>query len=305
MLKNLFAVLLYFLIGYLSRKRGLFPENASDSFIKFIIYFSFPSLVIYNVYNLHITGSVFYIISLGWFTVIFSIFISFFIGKVLKMDKKTHASFIMMSTFGNTSFLGFPFQLAFLGEEGLRYAVIFDQLASFLPVSLLSPFILAYGQEKENASIDWKRIVTFPPFFTLVFSFLLKPFIQIPDFILESLHILGMTVVPLALFSVGFNLRFSSVWDRKKDVLIVLFLKMIFVPATVVFLLYISGVEFSIPIKSAILEISMPPMVLASIFVIGADLDKNLAVSSVGLGIIISFITVPFILWLVQLLQVS
>ena len=300
MLENLFSVVFYFFLGYFSRKKRIFEENASDILIKFIIYFSFPALVIYNVYHLKVNSSIFFIVITGWSVIFFSIFISYFVGKILKMDRKTHASFIMMSTFGNTSFLGFPFQLAFLGEEGLRYAVIFDQLASFLPVSILSPFILAYGQEKEDVSIDWKKIVTFPPFVTLLVSFLLKPFVYIPDFILNSLHTLGITVIPLALFSVGFNLRFSAVRERIKDVSIVLFIKMIFVPLLLIFVLYSLGFEFSTPIKATVLEISMPPMVLASIFVIGANLDKDLAVSSVGLGILVSFITVPLIMWLVQ-----
>ncbi|NPA53822.1 MAG: AEC family transporter [Aquificae bacterium] len=300
MLENLFSVILYFSLGYFSRKKGIFKEDASDILIKFIIYFSFPALVIYNIYHLKVDSSIFFIVFTGWAVVIFSIFLSFFVGKLLRFNKATHASFIMMATFGNTSFLGFPFQLAFFGEEGLRYAVIFDQLASFLPVSLLSPFILAYGQGSKTISIDWKKIITFPPFVTLVFAFLIKPFFSIPEFVLNALHTLGMTVIPLALFSVGFNLRFSAVRERLRDVLIVLFIKMIFVPFVVVLVLVFLGIEFTLPVKSTLLEIAMPPMVLASIFVIGAKLDKDLAVSSVGLGIIASFITVPIFVWIIN-----
>ncbi len=300
MLENLFSVVLYFSLGYISRKSGIFEEKTSDILIKFIIYLSFPALVIFNVYHLNLEKSLIFIVFLGWFTIIFSIFVSFFVGKALKMDKKTHASFIMMSTFGNTSFLGFPFQLAFFGEEGLRYAVIFDQFASFLPVSIISPFILAYGRDEGSISIDWKKILTFPPFITLVLALFLKPFVHMPDFILNSLHTLGITVIPLALFSVGFNLRFSSVKERIRGVLFVLGLKMVFVPLIVVLVLYLLGIDFSVPVKSALLEICMPPMVLASIFVIGAGLDKDLAVSSVGLGIIISFLTVPLFVLLLQ-----
>lgn len=42
----------------------------------------------------------------------------------------------------------------------------------------------------------------------------------------------------------------------------------------------------------------MPPMVLASIMVIKAKLDSNLAVASVGLGVVLSFVTVPLIYWI-------
>ena len=303
MLENLFSVVLFFSLGYIGRKSKVFYgySDASDVIIKFIIYFSFPALVIYNVYRTKISPDIIYMVLSGWGVIFFSIFLSFFVGKLLNMNKATLATFVMMSTFGNTSFLGFPFQLAFNGEEGLKYAVIFDQLASFLPVSLLSSFILAYGKETKKTKIDWKKIIFFPPFITLITAFTLKPFISIPEFVMESLHTLGMTVIPLALFAVGYNLRFSSVKNRIKDVSLVLFIKMLLIPVLFVFTLKFLGIPINTIWKSAVVEISMPPMVLASIFVMEAKLDKDLAVSSVGVGIVMSFISVPFIIWILNL----
>jgi predicted permease len=297
MIENLFSVVLFFSIGYISRKLSVFDERSSDVLIKFIIYIAFPALVVYNVYYLDLNLSFLWILLTGWGVILFSIAISFGADKLLKLKKPALASFVMMSSFGNTSFLGFPFQMALLGEEGLRYAVVFDQLASFLPVSVLSPFILAYGKEKKGFDIDIKKIITFPPFIAVLLSFLLKNF-YIPDFVLASLKTLGMTVIPVALFAVGINLRFSKVKERLRDISSVIFIKMIFVPLFLLFLLFVTGVNIDTQWKSTIIEISMPPMVLASIFVIGAGLDRELAVSSVGVGIIISFITVPFIFYI-------
>ena len=301
MIKALFPVLLYFSTGYLSRKFRLFDENASQVLIKFIIYISFPALVVYNVYFLKFQWSFLWVLLSGWGVILFSILISFLMGKALKLNKPTLASFVMMSTFGNTSFLGFPYQIAFLGEEGLRYAVVFDQFSSFLPVSLISPFILAYGQDKGDFSVDIKRIITFPPFVAIIFAFFIKNF-YIPDFVLDSLKMIGMTVIPLALFSVGINLKFSSVKERIRDISAVIFIKMIFVPILFVLFLHLIGVTIDTQWQSAVIEIAMPPMVLASIFVIGADLDKDLAVSAVGVGILASFITVPFVFYLLKAL---
>ena len=301
MIKALFPVLLYFSTGYLSRKFRLFDENASQVLIKFIIYISFPALVVYNVYFLKFQWSFLWVLLSGWGVILFSILISFLIGRALKLNKPTLASFVMMATFGNTSFLGFPYQMAFLGEEGLRYAVVFDQFSSFLPVSLISPFILAYGQDKGDFSVDIKRIITFPPFVAIIFAFFIKNF-YIPDFVLDSLKMIGMTVIPLALFSVGINLKFSSVKERIRDISAVIFIKMIFVPILFVLFLHLIGVTIDTQWQSAVIEIAMPPMVLASIFVIGAGLDKDLAVSAVGVGILASFITVPFVFYLLKAL---
>lgn len=300
MVENLFSVVLFFSLGYLLRKVGIFSEKDSDLLIKFIIYVAFPSLVVYNIYHLQLSSSVLWIVILGWGVIVFSIVLSFFVGRMLNLSKPVLASFVMMSSFGNTSFLGFPFQLALLGEEGLRYAVVFDQLASFLPVSLLSPFILSYGQGKK-VSLDLKKVITFPPFIAVIFSFLIKGF-SVPDFVLGSLKSLGMTVIPLALFSVGVNLRFSKVKDRLRDISAVILIKMIVVPAVFLGFLLFVGVDINTPYLSALIEVSMPPMVLASIFVIGAGLDRDLAVSSVGVGIIFSFLSVPLLFFIANLL---
>ncbi len=294
MLENLFSVVLFFSLGYIFRKIKIFTELSSKTFIDFIIYVAFPALVIYNVQQLEFKSSYILILFFGWVAVIFSIVFSFFIGKLLKLNRITLSSFVMMASFGNTSFLGIPFNMALFGEESVKYVIIFDQFASFLPVVLLSPFILAYGRGTDKIKIDWKKIITFPPFITLIVSFAVKPFITIPEFILGSLHLLGLTVVPLALFSVGLNLRFSNLKERIRDVSFVLFIKMLFVPSLfLIFFLFI-GIDAGLFTKVAVIEIAMPPMVLASILVIGADLDKDLAASSVASGIIFSFASVPF-----------
>ncbi|MDQ7055399.1 MAG: AEC family transporter [Persephonella sp.] len=124
----------------------------------------------------------------------------------------------------------------------------------------------------------------------------------VPEFVLGSLKTIGMTVIPLALFSVGVNLRFSKVKDRLRDVSAVILIKMVIAPAVFILILLFAGVSIDTPYLSAVIEVSMPPMVLASILVIGAGLDRDLAVSSVGTGIIFSFLSVPALFFMVRLL---
>ncbi len=300
MLENLFQLILFFSSGYFSRKFKIFSENASEVLIRFIIYISFPALVIYNVYSLKLDKNLFFIIISGWLVIFFSIFISFIIGKLLNLERKTLATFVIMATFGNTSFLGIPFQKALLGEEGIRYAIVFDQLASFIPVIILSPLIISYGNSAKS-KIDVKKIITFPPFIALILGFVVANF-YIPKFILKALKELGITVIPLALFSIGLNLKFSNVLKELKEVSIILFIKMFAVPIVFIIFLKMLETKFSILWKSTILEIAMPPMVLASILVINAKLNKDLAVSAVGVGIILSFITVPVVFYIMRVL---
>jgi len=297
---KLFPIIFYFTLGYLSKKFGVFDRRASDNFVRFIVVFAFPSLVIYNVYNLKFDKAFITLIVFGWIVIITALTISFLVGKfILNLNRKTLASFMLLASFGNTSFLGFPFQIAFLGEEGLKFAVVFDQLASFLPVSLISPIIIAYGKGDKIKKFNIRKIVTFPPFIALNLGFLIKFLnITIPQFILDALLMLGSVVIPLALFSIGINFKLSHFTDRKKELALVLLIKMILIPIIFMFLvLHLMNIPLDINTKAFFIEILMPPMVLVSIFIIEQKLDEELAIASVGIGIIFSFISVPILFW--------
>lgn len=296
---NLFEIFVFFLLGYFSVKFKLFPENYSKAYTDFIINIGFPGLVFYNIYNLSFNFDVIFIVFLGYVTIFLSLLMSFFIGKAFSFERKTLASFMMLSSFGNTGFLGYPFVVSIQGEEALKYAVIFDQLAMFLPIYILAPIIVSYGLGETNFSIDIKKILLFPPFIALIAAALAKS-VSIPHIFLDVSQALGKTVIPLIMFSVGMNIKISSLWARFRDIVAVLVIKNLLIPILILLMLIVLGYNLTLPIKVAILQISMPPMVLASIFIINAGLDKELAVLSVATGIIFSFITVPFIYYLVQ-----
>ncbi len=293
LIENIFQIFVFFIIGYIARKLNIIPQTYSQAYVDFIMNIGFPALVIYNIYNLKFGFDVVGIVIFGWISIFLTIVVSIIISKILKLNKETTSTFILMSTFANTGFLGYPFIHSFYGDEGLRYAVIFDNISMFLPIFLLAPFIISYA--KEGAiKINLKDLLLFPPFIALVVAILIKPF-TVPDIFLNLLNKLGMTVIPLVLFAVGLNLRFSNVKNRLKLTALILFVKHFLSPLILLTILILLSFNTSLPYKVSILQLAMPPMVLASIYVIQADLDKDLAVSSVALGIIFSFITVP--LW--------
>lgn len=300
LLESIFTIMFFFLLGYTFVKFRLFPADYSNAFTDFIINVGFPGLVLYNIYNLKFSLDVVSIVFAGYLIILFSILFSFFVGKMMNYDRKTLGSFILVSSFGNTGFLGYPFVLSLYGEEGLRYAVIFDQLAMFLPIYLLAPLVIAYSKGEKSFKVDIKKVLLFPPFIALVVGLVIKPFL-VPSIVLELSQLLGKTVIPLILFSVGMNMRFSRLKERFRDVFLVLSIKNILSPFLVIVFLLAFKISFSLPWKVAIIQMAMPPMVLSSIFVINAGLDRDLAVSSVASGIVLSFVTIPFIYFLIQL----
>ncbi|WP_281951430.1 AEC family transporter [Nitrosophilus kaiyonis] len=287
MIENILYLFLLFFLGILLQKK--FEKNI-DALIDFIIYISLPSLIISHIYKLNIDISFLKYIAFGWFITIFAIFLSFLAGKyLLKLPLNSLLSFIMVSAFANTAFVGYPYVETFLGNEALGYAIIYDNFASFLPVVTIGAFLLSFNSKDKK--IDLKKIFTFPPFLVLIFSYLLKNF-QIDNSFLEIFEKIGQTVTPLALFSVGAKIDFSKLKKIKLPIFFSLILKMILIPLISLYLLkFLFGIN--IESKAVLFEIAMPPMVLASIMVMKAKLDSNLAVGSVGFGVIFSFLTIP------------
>ena len=299
MIQNLIIIFFFFSLGYIYRKLKIFPENYSKPYVDFIMYVGFPALVINNIYHLKFTSDVFMALLTGWIALILNILFSYKVATLIKLDKKSAISFVMVSTFANTGFLGYPFILSLYGSEGLRYAVIFDNLAMFLPIYILAPILISFAKEEKSFKVDLKKLLLFPPFTALLIALSLKPF-HLPSIALKILDMVGSTVIPLILFSVGMNLRFSSIKKDIKIISLVLFIKQLLLPLSVLIILLIIGVSLTLPWKVAILQLSMPPMVLASIFVIEANLNKDIAVSSVALGIILSFLSVPLIYYILE-----
>ncbi|WP_297890180.1 AEC family transporter [Sulfurihydrogenibium sp.] len=300
MFNNLAIIFFFFSLGYIYKKLKIFPQSYSKSYVDFIMYVGFPALVINNIYHLKFTSDVFMTLLAGWIMLIINIFFSYHVAtKILKLNKKSAISFAMVSTFANTGFLGYPYILSLYGQEGLRYAVIFDNVAMFLPIFIMAPILISYAKGEASFNFDIKKLFLFPPFLALLIGLMLKPF-TLPDLIIKILDTLGSTVIPLILFSVGMNLKFSAIGKNLKVISFVLLIKHILLPLSFLTIILILGISLTLPWKVAVLQLAMPPMVLASIFVIEANLDKDIAVSSVALGIVLSFLTVPTIYYLLE-----
>ena len=75
-------------------------------------------------------------------------------------------------------------------------------------------------------------------------------------------------------------------------------IKLVLAPALALLFCNLLG-QGSLPARAAILEAGMPPMITAGALAVIAGLEPRLAVAMVGLGMLVSFATLPLLaLWL-------
>jgi predicted permease len=290
-------ILLLFLVGGVLLQRFLSAKTLTKLFFylnRFVIYISLPAMVLVYLNNIRFNSSFFIPVVVSWGVFIFSALILYIVAKFLDYSKEMLIAFIMLVSFTNSSFLGIPFTKVFFGEEGISYAIIYDQLGSFLILSTFGVIILSlYGIKKLNIKEIIVKVITFPSFIALIFTLVFQD-INYPSWLFEILKNLSNILAPAALVSIGLNLVIKVPKDEFKHMVTALFLKLIAIPLILIAIFRVLDIN-SLSAKVSIFESAMAPMVTACMLAIVANIKPRFVATTLGYGIVLSFITLPLI----------
>jgi len=267
------------------------PDNAPAALNSFVIHVSLPALTLLYIHDLKLSGEVLLVAAMAW--LVFGLSAGFFwlAGRWLALPRATTGALIVVGGLGNTSFFGLPMVEAYYGQSGLSTAIVADQLGSFFTLSVLGITVAGiYSSGRPTASEIALRIVRFPPFISLLLALLLIP-VEYEDWFSTLLKRLGDTLAPLALLSVGLQLRFGHVLEHGRNLALGLGFKLILAPLAI-YLLYVQlfGAQGQ-AIQVTLFEAAMPPMITAAIVASEHDLDPDLANLMVAVGLLVSFFT--------------
>ena len=287
-----FIIALLF-IGIILQKADA-PIDFSKSLNFFVIYVSLPATVLIQVPKIHLDFSALSVILIPW--LLLPIVIALVITMTKNYPPHVRAALLLVMPLGNTSFIGIPIVHTLLGENAIPYVLMYDQFGTFLILSLYGAAVIArYETGSFHKRLIVKKLFFFPPFIFLIFALVIG---EMPLISQPYLQLLSSTLVPLALVSVGYSMRFGG----ELDYLLLskaLVLKLILMPFFAFGLLYAMGVE-PLAMKTAVLESGMPSMITAGALAIAAGFAPALSAALVGYGIIISLVTLPIIAYLME-----
>jgi malate permease and related proteins len=200
---------------------------------------------------------------------------------------------MLVGGLANTSFVGLPMIEAFYGRSSIATGILIDQLGTYLVLSTLGITIAAlYSHGSACASTVLRRIVSFPPLIALLLSLALMQ-VDYPTWLMEVLHSLGGTLAPLALVAVGLQLHLDRLRGNVSALVTGLTFKLLIGPVLVtlmyVWCLHARGQTIQI----TLFESAMGPQIGGAIVAIQHDLNPTLITLMVGIGITLSFITLP------------
>ena len=301
-MENFALVLIYLMIGALLRRLPQFPQETGLVLNQYVLFVALPALVLQKIPLLEFSSQLWLPAITPWVLLVIVAGLVILAGKIWHFEKTTVGALLVVLPLGNTSFLGFPMVEAFFGENALPFAMIYDQAGSFVALATYSTILAAWynpNAATPTAGQIFKRILTFPSFIALALALALKSW-PYPAFFNLVLDSLAATLVPVIMIAVGFQFRLQLDNKDAKPLIFALGVKLCLMPLLALGLLSLFQPE-PLLLKVVVFEAAMPPMVSAGAVAIGAGLALRLVPALVGLGLLLSFISLPLWYALLQL----
>ena len=289
---NFVLIAFSILAGMLFRRANLIPKDAHKSINIWVLYLALPAVSFKYIPKIQWSAEMLFpalstiIVWAGsW------IFMEFYC-RYKKYGQRSRSTLELASGFSNTSFIGFPLIMAYYSEQDLSIAIICDQVL-FLLLSTAGIIGAIKGNKNENngikASFILKRLLTFPPFIgcvlALSLSFLFDLSVAEPFF-----DKLVATVGPLALFSVGLQLKFKGWKQQVSQISMATFYKLILAPALVLSAALLLGIKGQIA-RISVFEAAMPTLITGSLLAEQFRLNARLINLIIGIGILLGLVT--------------
>lgn len=274
------------------RYANLIPKDAHKSINTWVLYLALPAVSFKYIPKIQwSTEMLFPALSsiIVWFGAWF--FVKLYVNHK-KYAQRTRSTLELASGYSNTSFIGFPLIIAYYSEQDISTAIICDQI-TFILLSTVGIICAIKGNraEKEGvkASAVFKRLFSFPPLIgclsALILSFTVDLSVAEPFF-----DKLVATVGPLALFSVGLQLKFKGSKKQIYQISAAAFYKLIIAPALVLVAALLFGIKGEIA-RISIFEAAMPTLITGSLIAEQFRLNDKLINLIIGVNIVFGFIT--------------
>ena len=300
-MENFALIGVFVLLGMLFRRLKAFPKDSAQVLNMFALYVSLPALILLKVPQIVFSRETVIAALMPWGMLLFSAALVLLAVRLWRWERATVGVLLLVVPLGNTSFLGVPMIQAFFGAAGLPHLIIYDQLGTMMIMGTYGSLILAlYGREgSPNLPAVVRRMLLFPPTIALLVGIAARSW-PYPEKLALALQNVAVTLVPVVMTAIGLQLRLRLPSRVLAPLGFGLAVKLLVAPLGALLLCRMAGLTGMV-VDVSILEAAMPPMVTAGALAVVAGMEAELAVALVGIGIILSFGSLPAMYWLTRI----
>ncbi|HIJ81201.1 MAG TPA: AEC family transporter [Desulfuromonadales bacterium] len=293
-MENFVLIGVFVAVGMLFRQIKAFPKDTAHVLNMFALYVSVPALVLLKVPHIALSSENIVAAVVPCGMLLFSALMVMLGERLWRWPGSATGVLLLVVPLGNTSFMGVPMIQAFFGTAALSHLIIYDQMNMLIFGTYGTIMLTLYGTD--TSFKFWtitRRILLFPPTTALVIGIALRPWLTSEKMTL-CLQNISMTIVPLVMTAIGFQLQLRLPRHLLAPLSAGLFIKLIAAPLVALLCCRMLGITGQ-AVHVSIMEAGMPPMVTASAMAVIAGMETELAVALVGVGIILSFGTLPLL----------
>lgn len=290
-MSNFVLIAVCIIAGMVFKATKSIHPDAHKGINTWILYLALPAVSFKYLPNIQWTVEMLFPVAATFLTSVFCFFFMKAYSRSRGYSARSRSTLELVSGYSNTSFVGFPLVAAYYGEKMLSIAVLCDQ-TMFFSLSTLGIIAAVRGGSrsgKVSAGFILKRLVTFPPLIGCISALVLSRYI---DFSAAEPFFdkLAATVSPLALFSVGLQLKFNGWRKLVPQMSVSMIYKLMLAPAITLGLALLIGSKGDIA-KITIFESAMPAVLTSSIIAEQFRLNTKLTNLTIGFSIITGLVT--------------
>lgn len=292
----------FLLLGILLQNIQKLPPNLPNILNNYLIYIVLPALALKYLPFIDLQIELALPVSSAWISFGLSWLLFGSLGKYFQWSNALTGCLIITAGLANTSFVGIPIVRALYGEEAVKIALLIDQGGSFILVSSIAVIVASiYSEGKKRKRDITRKILTFPPFIFFILAIIMNlSQIKTPDILSLPLELIALSLTPVALTSVGLQVKINWPAIRNPYLWAGLGYKLLLIPLLILLLFkYFFRLE-GLLLQVSVIEAAMAPMITGSIIAISHQLEPKLASLLVGVGIPLSFLTIGAWYWILS-----
>jgi len=301
-LNSLFPIVTLLLIGGILKRMGLTDSTFLNTSDRLIYYFFFPVMLFWKIGGASLDKGIDWNFCLASLVTLVAMFVlSAVVIKLLRISDFQAGSF-SQSCYRFNTYIGVAVILNSLGTEGVKYFGIMIGFAiPLINLFAVSTLIWFSGQDvglKRRFKILSKSLVANPLILGCLAGILYsRLFGRFPVFINNSLSLISMVALPMALVSVGGSLTFSGVRGNLVPAMLAAVLKLVALPM-IGWLVFHSFNVTGIPLKVGMIFLCLPTS--TAIYVLSSQLnsDTMLASAAIVTSTLLSFLSLSVALLL-------